>query len=77
MKSSRIRRRVAGFVVTGALALGIAAPVGFAQYQPSPAPVAPTTNTALKKCIKKAKKKFKNDKAKKKRAIKRCRKKFG
>jgi hypothetical protein len=69
---------VAGFVIAATLSLGVASPVGFAQYQPTPtAPVAPTTNTALKKCIKKAKKKFKNNKAKRKRAIKRCKRKFG
>jgi hypothetical protein len=80
MKSSRIGRRVAKLVIAATLALGVASPVGFAQYQPSPtppAPVAPTTNTALKKCIKKAKKKFKNNKAKRKKAIKRCKRKFG
>ena len=35
---------------------------------------APNTQAQLKKCIKKAKKKFKDDKAKRKKAIKKCKK---
>jgi hypothetical protein len=77
MKSSRIVRRLAGLTVAAVLSLGVASPVGLAQYQPTPTPTPAPSNTALKKCIKKAKKKFKNDKAKRKRAIKRCKKKFG
>src|SRR5206468_7198774 len=58
MKSSRIVRRVAGFAVAATLALGAASPVG-AQYQPNPTPTpTPTASSGLKKCIKKAKKKY-------------------
>ena len=76
------------------ISVGVAAPVGFAQYgeQPPPvvetpqgnigftplAPVTPDTSAQLKKkCIKKAKKKFRNDPVKKKKAIKKCKKKYG
>jgi hypothetical protein len=45
---------------------------------PPPTTPPPTGNpAALKKCIKKAKKKFKNNPAKKKKAIKKCKKKYG
>ena len=80
MKRKRIIRRVAGLAVATTLSLGVASSAGVAQttgpYQPSPTPT--TGNAAkLKKCKKKAKKKYKNDAAKRKKAIKKCKKKFG
>ena len=71
MKSRRIVRRVAGLAIAATLSLGVASPVGLAQYQPGGNPA------ALKKCKKKAKKKFKHDAKKRNKAIKKCKKKFG
>jgi hypothetical protein len=67
------------------LSNGIATPSRPAPPPPSgggtisaPAQAAPTgTPAQLKKCIKKAKKKYKNNPAKKKKAIKKCKRKFG
>ena len=77
MTSERIVRLVAGLAVAATLALG-AATAGLAQttgpYQPGPAQ---TNKSALKKCIKHAKKKHKGDAVAKKKAIKKCKKKFG
>jgi hypothetical protein len=69
MKRNLIVRRVAAISVAGTLAVGAfgaASPAGFAQYGPSP---------QLKKCLKKAKKI--QDPQKRKKAKKKCRRKFG
>jgi hypothetical protein len=76
MRSKKIVRRVAGLAVAATLSLGVASPVGFAQYAPSPTPTPTTGNAKLKKCIKHAKKKYKRDATKRKKAIKKCKKKF-
>jgi hypothetical protein len=80
MKKHRISRRVAGLAAAVTLSIGVASPVGLAQYEevPDPGlqPAAGVTAAKLKQCIKKAKKKFREDPVKKKRAIKKCKKKF-
>jgi hypothetical protein len=79
MQSKGFVRWVAGLAVAATLALS-GATAGLAQttgpYQPSPTPT-PTSNAGLKKCIKHAKKKHKGNSRAKKKAIKKCRKKFG
>ena len=88
MRSKRLVSGLAGFAVSAALLLGGTAPAGVAQsgvcidpnYCPEePAVQSPTTDQQqlLKKCVKKAKKKFRNDATKKKAAIKKCKKKYG
>jgi hypothetical protein len=80
MKKHRIGRRVAGLAAAVTLSIGVASPVGLAQYEevPDPGLQSPQAITAakLKQCIKKAKKKFREDPVKKKQAIKKCRNKF-
>ena len=92
MRKNRSVRRLL-VLAAATISVGVAAPVGFAQYgeEPPPvvetpqgnigfipiAPVTPDTSVQLKKCIKKAKKKFRNDPVKKKNAIKTCKKKYG
>lgn len=77
MTSERIVRWVASFAVAATVALSAAA-AGVAQttgpYQPGPAP---TSNSGLKKCIKHAKKKHKGNAQARKKAIKKCKRKFG
>ncbi|HEX6585153.1 MAG TPA: hypothetical protein VF052_00205 [Solirubrobacterales bacterium] len=51
--------------------------IGFAPSLPPPVPASADTSAQLKNCIKKAKKKFKNNPVKKKKAIKACKAKFG
>jgi flavin-dependent dehydrogenase len=80
MKKHRISRRVAGLAAAVTLSIGVASPVGLAQYEEVPDPglqPAGVTAAKLKQCIKKAKKKFREDPVKKKQAIKKCKKKFG
>jgi hypothetical protein len=71
MTSERIVRGVASIAVAATLALS-AATAGVAQttgpYQPA--------KSGLKKCIKRAKKKHKGDPAARKKAVKKCKKKF-
>ena len=79
MRKHRITRRLLGLTAAATLSVGVASPVGLAQYEEVPNPGLPSaavTSAKLKQCIKKAKKKHKDDPAKKK-AIKECRKKFG
>ena len=91
MKKHRMARRLVGLTVAATISVGVASPVGFAQeadYGEAPNPGLPSAggtlggtsgdaSAQLKQCIKKAKKKFSKNAAKKKLAIKKCKKKFG
>ena len=85
MRSKRLVSGLAGFAVAAALLFGGTAPAGVAQtsdcvVDPNYCPVEPaqpTNQQLLKQCVKKAKKKFRNNATKKKAAIKKCKKKYG
>jgi hypothetical protein len=89
MRKNRIARRLVGLTAAAILSVGVASPVGLAQYEEVPNPGLPgvggtaggttttTTSAKLKQCIKKAKKKHRDDPVAKKKAIKKCKLKFG
>ena len=81
MGRKRLVSAIAGIAVAAAL-LGSSAPAGVAQdsglcsVDPTYCPIEPSTTQLRAQCIKKAKKKFRSNPAKKKAAIKKCKKKY-
>jgi hypothetical protein len=88
LRKSRAARVLVGLTAAATLAVGVA-PTGFAQYgeeivggtgvtlgAPAP-PGSPERKAQLKACIAKAKTKFGSNQVKKKKAIKKCKKKYG
>ena len=93
MRSNRVNRRLVGIAAAAVISVGVAAPLGFAQdpgYVPVPPAVAPpppgsapapegsdARRLQLKRCIAKAQTKFGDNRPRMKRAIKKCKKKYG
>jgi hypothetical protein len=89
MRKNRTVRRLVGVAAAAMISLGVAAPVGFAQYGEEPpisgtgaGGVAGETGSAAsqlalrKKCIAKAQTKFGDNRPKMKAAIRKCKKKY-
>jgi hypothetical protein len=86
MRKNRAIRRAVGIGVAALISVGVGAPVALGQYGEEPPPttvVGGTTGTTtpsnkllLKKCIAKAQTKFGDNKPKRKKAIRKCKKKY-
>jgi len=89
MRKNRTVRRFVGVAAAATISMGVAVPAGLAQYGEEPPPPTttttsptgtPTTTTSttylLRKCIAKAQTKFGDNRPKKKKAIRACKKKY-
>jgi hypothetical protein len=86
MRKNRAVRRLVGVAAAAVISLGVAAPIGFAQYGETPnagtggaagETGSATSQLALrKKCIAKAQTKFGDNRPKMKAAIRKCKKKY-